>query len=653
MMRKRMFVVLIVVMMLVIGGCSLSKPKSENEAGVTPGSHEGQQDHKKQELTKVNSVDKLQESYDLIVVGTDPEGISAAVSGARNGLKTLLVDGRDREILGGLMTIGWLNSIDMNWVKPKKSLSGKEQAHLNQGIFTEWYKQVEGHSFDVTTAANVFNKLVSAEGNIDIYMKSEAIEPIIKKGDHSVLIEGVAITDKDGKKHNILAKAVIDATQDADIAAAAGVSFTIGREDLGDKESSMAVTAVFRLKNIDDKAWNLITKRLSEDGDEGTGSDQMSAWGYGKEMKAYVPLNKERAMMRGLNIGRQNDDTILINALHIFEIDGLDPDSHKEALEIAKEELPNVVKFLNKLPEFKHAELDAIATELYVRETRHMKGLYRLSILDLLENRDQWDRIAFGSYPADIQKTSPSDSGAIPVDPQRYAVPFRSIVPQHVDGLLVVGRAASYDTLAHGSARVIPTGMAEGQAAGAVVKLVADKKITFRQLAENKSFIAELQKQLTDQGMELKEYTLKPQSFMEHKSYPGLKAAVYMGLAYGSYGNTAFNLDEASNAQRMVNQVSGMGRMHPTFFEGDIAAALQNVTEPAKTPLTLQQASFTFAKALDVDTTIEEAQAKLQEKGFLSKATIDGIKNKQKLTNGDAFMMLKDMAESVAGAKFE
>jgi hypothetical protein len=642
--RNWILFVAVVVMLGIGGGWLYNKGmKGEAQPAVAP---------QRQEPKKAVSVDKLQDSYDVVVVGTDPEGISAAVSAARNGLKTLLIDSRNREVLGGLMTVGWLNSIDMNWVKPKSDLPGKEQAYLNQGIFTEWYKKIEGHSFDIQTAANSFDGLVSSEENIDVSMQSQAIEPIVKQGGKSPVVGGVRVTMKDGTQHSIAAKAVIDATQDGDIAAAAGVEFTIGREDLGDIKSSMAVTAVFRLKNIDAKAWELISKRLNEDGNESTGIDKMSAWGYGTEMKGYVPLNKERAMMRGLNIGRQNDDTILINALHIFGIDGLNPASHKEALEIARGEIPNVVKYLNAFPEFKYAELDGIASELYVRETRHMKGLYRLSIVDLLENRDQWDRISFGSYPADIQKTSPADNGAIPVDPWRYAVPFRSIVPQAVDGLLVVGRSASYDTLAHGSARVIPTGMAEGQAAGVAVKLAKEHNVTFRELSESKPLITELQKQMNDQGMDIKPYTLKQPSFMEHKAYPGLKAAVYMGLAYGSYGNAAFDLDKVSNAKRMANQISNMKRIYASNFTGDPSEALKGVEEPDKKPLSLQQASFTLVKAIGLNTTLEEAQAELLANGIISKATVDSIADKQNLTNGDAFMLLKDAVGSVVGKQF-
>lgn len=598
------------------------------------------------ELKQVVSVEQLQDKYDVIVVGTDPEGISAAVSAARNGAKTLLIENRQREILGGLMTVGWLNSIDMNWDRTSKPLPGQEQDYFNKGIFREWYKKTEGHSFDVTTAANAFYDLVSKESNIDLYMSAQDVKPIVSEGSAKA-VEGITVTKADGSTQDILAKSVIDATQDADIAAAAGVEFTMGREDIGDPNSRMAVTAIFRLKNMDDKAWKLIADRLNGDGDSNTGVSKMSAWGYGKEMSGYLPLDNEQTKMRGLNIGRQRDGTILINALHIFNIDGLDPESREEGLELARQEIPNVVEYLKQYKEFENAELDAIAPELYVRETRHMVGLYRLSIIDLLENRDQWDRIAFGSYPADIQRTSPSDDGAIVVHPMKYAVPFRSIVPQDVDGLLVVGRSASYDTLAHGSARVIPTGMAEGQAAGAAAKLAEEHGVTFREMAASKPLIEVLQKRLNEQGMELEPYTLEPQPYMKHKNYAGLKAAVYMGLAYGSYGNQAFDLDRASNAQRMVNQMNGARRMFPKQLPGDPYTALKGVEEPAKKPLSLQQACLTIAEAAGLETTREQAVNDLLNKSIITQATVDLVADPEQLTDGEAFMLLKDTIESL------
>ncbi|MCR8644273.1 FAD-dependent oxidoreductase [Paenibacillus sp. N1-5-1-14] len=609
----------------------------------------GEELKQKQELLAVHSVEQIQDQYDLVVIGTDPEGITAAISGARNGLKTLLIEGRNRDILGGLMTVGWLNSLDMNWDRSASKQLGKPPEYLNKGIFSEWYQKIEGDSFDVTTAANAFYELVKSENNIDLYMKATAIEPLVKKEKDSTLVQGISFKKSDGTVHNVLAKSVVDATQDADIAAAAGGSFTIGREDLGDEKSRMAVTAVFRLKNIDDKAWNLIQKRMKDTKDTGSGSNKMSAWGYGKEMQDYVPVNKERTKMRGLNIGRQMDGTILINALQIFGVDGMNPKSVQEGMEIAKKEIPHVIEFLKKFEEFKRVELTGIAPELYVRETRHMNGLYRLNVIDLLENRDQWDRIAFGSYPADIQRTSPTDNGAVVVHPSKYAVPFRSIVPNNLDGILVVGRSASYDTLAHGSARVIPTGMAEGQAAGAAVKLSIEQGISFRKMADTKSVITELQNRLNEQGMEINSYTPSPQSFMNHKAYEGLKAAVYMGIAVGSYNNETFKLDKTSNPQRLVNALYTIQKKYHTQFTGDFSTAVENISEPAKQPLTLKQACYTIAVAAGLDSSLETAQEDLFKKGLLTKSTQSIIADPKALTDGDMYLLLKDAVEGLAG----
>ena len=396
--------------------------------------------------------------------------------------------------------------------------------------------------------------MVKNEKNIDVLLETKQIFPLLKAnsaGNQSLI--GLEVTKKNGKKQSILAASIIDATQDADIAFAAGAPFTEGREDLGDAKARMVVTLVFRLKNVTPEVWKQIQNRLNKDEYPETGANENSAWGYAG-MYAYKPLNPEKAKMRGLNIGRQNDNTILSNSLLLYDVDPFDKESRDQAVKTAKKELPHVVEFLKKTyPEFAGVELDGVAPELYVRETRHLIGEYRLNIIDELENRDQWDRIAFGSYSGDLQPTSPTDGGKVTLEPIKYAIPFRSLIPMKLDGLLVVGRSASYDSLAHGSARVIPNGMAEGEAAGVAARVAARYKVSFRQLSKSKPYIAEMQSIMNAQGMEIHPYKLENQPYMNHKDYAGLKAAVFLGYAHGSYGNKKFALDELSNRQLIIN----------------------------------------------------------------------------------------------------
>nr|WP_309491797.1 FAD-dependent oxidoreductase [Paenibacillus sp. CGMCC 1.16610] len=604
----------------------------------------GGQTKAKQEIEEVKSVKKTKEAYDVIVVGTDPEGVAAAVSAARNGLTTLLVDGRNREILGGLMTLGWINSIDMNYA-PNKNLLGKDDV-FNKGFFSEWYAKIEGDSFDVNTAANAFYDLVKNESKIDVLLKTKKIDPLLSQDKKAV--QGATITLEDGSTQVVKAASVIDATQDGDFAAASGVAFTIGHEDIGDPNSKMAVTLAFRLKNVTPEVWNLMATRLNGDNNPDTGVNDVSVFGYG-EMSKYPPLNKERAKMRGLNMGRENDNTVLINALQIFGVDTFDPKAVQEAFDIGKKELPNILSYMQKtFPEFASLELDGSAPELYVRETRHMQGEYRLNIVDVCTNNDQWDRIGFGSYPVDIQRISPTDNGNVVCKPKQYAIPFRSLVPQKVDGLLVVGRAASYDTLPHGSARVMPTGMAEGEAAGAAAMFAKQEKMTFRQLSASKEVIAKLQEQLNKQGMEIHPMTLKPQPFMEHKAYEGLKSALMLGLASGAYDNN-FHLDDPANPKRMVNLVSGAKKMKPDAFKGDVSQAIAKMENADKIPLSLEQATYTITQALGLTATSKEAQAKLIENKLLTDASLKLIADNQKLTNGDIYLLIKDLKVGLTG----
>ncbi len=597
----------------------------------------------RQELQPVPTVDQTQEEYDVIVAGTDPEGVMAAVSAARNGLKVLLVDGKNREVLGGLMTIGWLNSLDLN-KSPKQPIGGK-LTFLDKGLFQEWYDQIEGTSFDVNTAANVFNRMVADEPNIDVLLKVRKMEPMLSGS----LVTGLRVEKEDGTSAEIKAKALIDATQDADMAAAAGVPFTFGREDIGEPDKRMAVTLVFKLSGVTQEVWDSFRTQATG------GFDKMSVSGF-TSAKDYPSSNPDKVKMRGLNIGRQNDGTILINAMHVYGVNPLDPQSVQEGMEAGKAEAPRIVDYLKRtFPEFSDLELAGTAPELYVRESRHIQGEYRLSMVDLLENRDHWDAIAYGSYEVDIQSTGPGqyESGAVAMKPQAYGVPFRTLVPQQVDGMLVVGRAASFDSLPHGSARVIPLGMATGEAAGAAVKLSIEKGVSLRELSRSKADIEELRARLTAQGMDLEIPEIKTPDYAKHPSYPGLQAAASMSLTYGGYDNKSFELDGESNAQRFGYNMAGVKRVYPEPFKGNPVDAFAGLADPAKTPLSLDQAAYTITQSAGLDTKLDGALAELQAKGWVSEETLSQVKDRAKLTNGDAFMLIRDVVAAYAGVKYE
>ncbi|CAK4814063.1 unnamed protein product [Aphanomyces euteiches] len=408
----------------------------------------------------------------------------------------------------------------------------------------------------------------------------------------------------------------------------------------------MAVTLVLKLSGVTPEVWRSFANHKD------TGIDEMSAWGF-PEMKEYPSSNKERLRMRGLNIGLQKDDTILINSMQIFGVDPLDPNSVREGIEIGKKEAPLVVEYMKKnFKEFKNVQLAGTAPELYVRESRHIQGEYRLTMTDLLENRDQWDAIAYGSYVIDIQSTKYTDPGTVMMAPEQYGVPFRSLVPKQIDNLLVVGRAASFDSLPSGSARVIPLGMATAQAAGAAAKLSIEKDMTFRELSRSKADISMLRDRLIEQKMELHMYKFDAPDYTKHPAFLGLKAAASMFITSGGYANE-WKLDEKSNPQRLVNNILNVRKAHANIFTGDPTQAIKLMDEPAKKPLNLEQAVKTFGYTMKLKTAEERTIEHFTAEGWITPSTLNKIRNSNSLTNGDIFMILRDVMQYYADITYE
>lgn len=502
---------------------------------------------------------QAENQYDLVVYGGDPEGVAAAISGARNGLDTLLVMEEDGP--GGLLVYGALNFLDLNYDRYGRV--------LQRGIFKEWHQMVgRGIVVDIDQAREAFIRLLLAEENLAIAPVTSLEEVNLSgKGQYIDKIKfkttGISKThdgdldkvtglhqawdkmaDKYGQRAKLLsyqqgeswwvkADRYIDASQDADLAAEAKAPFFTGGADVGLPDRKMAVTLVFRLKNVD---WRDLKKDITS---QKWGFSRMkdgAVWGLGKIGEKYSPVN-ENTKLRGLNIALQQDGTVFINALQIFHLDVFDREELRYGMEVGKKETEHVIKYLRReLAGFQKAELVGFPPQLYVRESRHILSLYQLDILDLIEKVDFEDKIALASYPVDYQATSPVDGGFVVFTPGVYSIPFRSLIPRQKDNLLVVGRSAGYGSLAAGSSRVIPTGMATGQAAGLASALAINEGLDFPEMAANEQLIDSLQRKLRSQGMNLNQISGE-NSITKDPDYNHFKELFSWGMIVGGYDN--------------------------------------------------------------------------------------------------------------------
>lgn len=109
--------------------------------------------------------------------------------------------------------------------------------------------------------------------------------------------------------------------------------------------------------------------------------------------------------------------------------------------------------------------------------------------------------------------------------------------------MLVIGRSASYTSLAAGSARVIPVGMAEGEAAGVAAAYSLEEQQSFRDMSADEAAISSIQKQLKKQGAYLDDFELQNHLWI-HGLYSGVKVIRSLGLLDGGYSND-YRLDES------------------------------------------------------------------------------------------------------------
>lgn len=422
---------------------------------------------------------------DVLVMGGSPAGVVAAIASARQGMIVALVE--SRPFLGTVMTGAMLNMVDLS--------RGRDGQSLIKGIFTEFYNRAGGISFDPREVRKVFKAMIDREPNVKLMLRTTLVRPLLE--DERVV--GAEVRTADGQIVAIRAPVTIDATDDGDLAAAAGVPFTFGREESGIDRRTMPATLMFRMTGVD---WKVVVRvaYAFRRGRQPSGAFRGYAWGFSQFMRDYVP-DDPTLSAHDLNIGRLPDGSVLINSLQIHDIDGTDNEARAAAYERAKREVPRLVEYLRaNVPGFAQARLVEVAPELYVRETRHLRGLYRLTARDIVANTHFWDRIAAASYPVDIHQYRKGEQ--YPYRPVRkeYTIPLRALITAKIDGIFIASRALSATYQAAGSARVIPTTMAMGEGVGVAAAVAVQARVTPHQLATRRDLVEEVQRRLVRSG---------------------------------------------------------------------------------------------------------------------------------------------------------
>lgn len=412
---------------------------------------------------------RLYGEYDVLVAGGGPAGIGAAVSAARAGARTILVERYG--VLGGMLTAGHVQPI-LGSVAPG-TISDEIISLLAAGhdpipkVVTRNGR--EAH-VDLEEAKCRLLSFTHASG-VEILLQTQAVD-VLTEGTR---ITGVVIGTQNGPER-LLAKVVVDATGDGFVAAKAGAEFEIGRDQDG---KCQPVTLEFLLTGVNEE-WGLTCFGGSDPVTLPDGR-RYSQLCHEASSRGELPPNVTIVRLhRTFYPGERN-----VNATQANGYDPLTPKGILGAELELRGQIGQVVSFLREnVPGYETCRVQSSACTLGVRETRRISGLDRLTDADVEQGLRRPDVVVHNAWFL-IDIHNPAGGGQAerfsqPAKP--YDIPYGALVPRRMDGLLTAGRCISGSHRAHASYRVMGISMAIGQAAGTAAALCARNGVSPRQL---------------------------------------------------------------------------------------------------------------------------------------------------------------------------
>jgi glycine/D-amino acid oxidase-like deaminating enzyme len=403
---------------------------------------------------------------DILVCGGGFAGVAAAVAAARNGASVMLIERYG--FLGGLatgalvITTPPLNN-GINREIARRLMAWGHYAPDRAKEDATDSDDIDGLAcllpYDPETTKYEFVRML-LDHRVEILLHTYVAGTLGADG----RIEAVIVENKAGRSA-VRAKVVVDATGDADVAAHAGAPV---------RAVERPITMMFNMADVDSeralkhlKSWAGL-KRVIRDAiakgeiefDLGTDPDFGAPGIFAADLIHKGQLNVWGGML--------------------YSNRSLDPGERTRAEIVTRDHAYRMAIYLRKnVPGFENARLEQMSTEVGIRATRNLEGL-------AVPSKEE---IVRGAFP---------DTVARPYLRKTLAVPYRSLVPQGIENLLVAGRCISADDAIMGRLRLIPVCSATGEAAGVAAAMAADQGVAVQAVD-----VGHLRETLTEQGVVL------------------------------------------------------------------------------------------------------------------------------------------------------
>jgi hypothetical protein len=397
---------------------------------------------------------------EVLVCGGGFAGVAAAVSAARNGAKVLLLE-KDG-YLGGLCTAGLVITTPpldngLNAEIARRLL--KKESYVQTRASEAEIVGLNFHALDPEILKYQFVGMLLEHG-VEILFHTYIVGPVLEGGK----ITGIIMENKAGRQA-VLAKVVVDATGDADVAASAGAPFRLYRKPM---------TMMFNLVGVDVEKvlarignWGGVRKLVKEGMDQGM---------INFEIGLLPQFGSPGVYMEKL----VHDGQVNVWSGNVLDLNGVDPFDLTRAEIVTREHAMRMSAFLKEhIPGFEKSRIEVTANQVGVRATRQIVG-------EASPNSHE------------VRNTLFPDTVVKPYAGSEMRLPYGCLLPREVENLLVAGRCLSAEEEALGQLRLLPVCSATGEAAGTAAALAHEKGIFPRDLE-----VKVLQRKLTEQGVRL------------------------------------------------------------------------------------------------------------------------------------------------------
>jgi len=459
------------------------------------------------------------QSPDVLIVGGGTSGVSAGISSARMGARTMIIE--ESEWLGGMLTSAGVSAVDGNyrlpsgfWGEFKDSLIsyyGSEDA-----LKTGWVSHVQ---FEPSVGNSILQQITSHEKNLTIHFKSK-LKSVKKENE-----KWTVIIQTPEKILSLHPKIIIDATEQGDVALQCGVRYDVGMDSREETKEDIAPEKANNI--IQDLTYVAILKDY--------GKDVTIPQPVDYNPHAFVcscqnplcknpnPLNTLWEKDKMITYGKLPNNKYMINWPiegndYYLNLIGKDEIKREEALKKAKNHTLCFIYFIQNelgmntlgLADDEFPTEDKLPLIPYHRESLRIHGLVRFTLNHILNPYTQPDKlyrtsIAVGDYPIDHHHGRHPQRETLPhiyfPSIPSYGLPLGVMIPQDIKGLIVAEKSISVSNIVNGTTRLQPVVMQIGQAAGVLAALAIKNRTNI----ENVS-VREVQQTLLSQGSYLLPY---------------------------------------------------------------------------------------------------------------------------------------------------